>query len=219
MKNYPDITPTMRAILMMYNKGYTHHISFKTSQEKLPQLEEKWAIDFGTKLPAHTRFARKQRGHANAVAYSGPVFSEMGMVQVILMATEEAIKMPPSSPWSREKWLSRYPEFSKFVMVEEQRERGDRAMTWRIQNRDLEELRKYLVALTSSGDSRELKRQTEQIVRIYPMFGGVRRQLRRMLREMMRLWNHHHKDTQWPGPDPESLPMSVGFKRLAGKTD
>jgi hypothetical protein len=92
-------------------------------------------------------------------------------------------------------------------------------MTWRIQNRDLEELRKYLVALTSSGDSRELKRQTEQIVRIYPMFGGVRRQLRRMLREMMRLWNHHHKDTQWPGPDPESLPMSVGFKRLAGKTD
>ncbi len=41
------------------------------------------------------------------------------ILAVMLMATEHALTMPKASDWSREKWLTRLPEFSEFVMVHE----------------------------------------------------------------------------------------------------
>jgi hypothetical protein len=50
------------------------------------------------------------------------------------------------------------------------------------------------------------------------MFGGVRRQVRRMLRGSAKLWVQTAK-SPWPGPDPEHLPAMVGFRpeRVARK--
>ena len=48
---------------------------------------------------------------------------------------EHALTMPKASDWSREKWLTRLPEFSEFVMVHEPREGAEYAWSWRIQER------------------------------------------------------------------------------------
>ncbi|WP_035418866.1 hypothetical protein, partial [Ferrovum myxofaciens] len=84
---------------------------------KVGGIAEKWAEAYGTQLPAWKRQDRKGKNLATAVALAAPVISRPGMRQVILMATEHALTMPKASDWAREKWLTRLPEFSDFVVV------------------------------------------------------------------------------------------------------
>ncbi|MDE1981376.1 MAG: hypothetical protein KGM40_08835 [Betaproteobacteria bacterium] len=211
MKTHDHLTPCMQAILMLYNKGYKLHISFTTILEKIPDLDAKWSEDYGIRLPAHTRYQRKQRGFANAVALAGPVIAVPTLREAILMATPEALQMPQASAWSRQEWSDRYPRFSNYRMIKENRENGEVAMTWRLKDEELEKFRKYLVMLAQSANGREIARVTADAARFHPMFGGVRRQLRRTFREIERLWTHLHK-TPYPGFNPEALPAMVGFK-------
>ncbi|MDE1988847.1 MAG: hypothetical protein KGI82_00105 [Betaproteobacteria bacterium] len=202
---------------MMYNKGYTLHITFTTPWEKLSSLDKKWAEEFGTHFPPHQRYARKQKGFANAIALAGPVVAQPEFAQAILMATPEALQMPKASPWARQNWVDRYPSFSNYRMTKENRTNGEVALTWRLDDEELEKFRKYLVTLAQTGNARDLAWATREAVRFHPMFGGVRRQLRRTFREIERLWRHLHK-TPYPGPDPESLP-SIGRFRKTFETD
>lgn len=216
MKIHTHLTPCMQAILMMFNKGYTLHVTFQTVQDKLPSLDDKWAEEYGTHLSAHNRYYRKQRGLANAVAMAGPVIAIPSMAQAILMATPEALRMHKASAWARQEWSDRFPSFSIYRMTKENRTNGEVAMTWRLEEKELEKFRKYLVVLAQRADGREIARVTADAARFHPMFGGVRRQLRRIYRENERLWLHLHK-TAYPGLDPETLPRMVGFK-LEGTT-
>ena len=211
MKIHEHLTPCMQAILMMYNKGYTLHVTFRTAQEKLPALDAKWSEEFGIRLPPHARYHRKQKGFANAVAMAGPVIAMPALAQVILMATPEALRMPEASPWARQEWVDRYPTFSNYRMIRELRENGENAMTWRLREEELEQFRKYLVTLAQGANGRGIARVTTEAVRFHPMYGGVRRQLRRTLREIERLWRHLHQ-TPFPGWNSEALPKMIGFK-------
>lgn len=213
MKIYDDLTPALQSVLLHWTRGYTCW----TSTEPLPRakaelvLRGKWAETYGTSLPAWKRQDRKQKGLPNAVALGVPVVGLPEHLQLILMATQDALTAPQVSPFSREKWLTKCPELSDYVIVHEPRERGDYAWTWRLQARVTTNLERHLVSLISQGDAAQVRKETIQWIKFYAMYGGVRRQLRRLLKSGKKLWDGKIK-TAWPGPDPESLPAMIGFR-------
>jgi len=210
MHIYDDITPALWAILMQWIRGYQCWISFKVPLDKADAIGRKWADDFGTRLPAWKRQDRKAKGFANAVAFAAPVIGTPGLVEVILMATADAMAMPAASPWARERWKTSCVVFSEFVVVHAPRDRGDYRWTWRLQERTAGGLQKHFTYLVNVRDTASLRKHTEHAVRFYPAFGGVRQQLRRMLNSARKLWVAG-KCGPWPGPDPDKLPAINEF--------
>ncbi|MBV8656585.1 MAG: hypothetical protein JO142_02050 [Burkholderiales bacterium] len=212
MKSYDDLTEALQAILLHYSRGYTVWVQIETTADKLPALREKWAEQYGTLLPAWKRQDRKQKGLPNVVAVAAPILSRPGKREVILMSTGDALRQSDASPFAREKWLQRLPEFSEFVLVHEPRPRGDYAWTWRLQERVAGGLEKHLKTLAKAGDAVALGAETHHMVKLYPLFGGVRRQIRRVLHSTRKLWLASRRG-DWPGPDPDHLPAMIGFRR------
>ena len=207
---YDNLTPALRDILLNFTRGYALWVSFEVDACKVEGIREKWIESCGTNLPAWKRQDRKQKGLPNAWAAAAPVLGYPNRRQVILMASDEVSSFPESQ-LGREKWNSRPPEFSDFVMVREARERGDYAWTWRIQDRVLGLLEKHLVSLVKAGDRSAVAIETRQMAELYPMFGGVRRQLARMLKSSGKLWAAT-QPSPWPGLSADKLPMMVGFR-------
>lgn len=210
MKRHEHLTDALQSVLLNYQRGYTCWFSLIVDPEKLPALSEKWAEKYGTKLAAYQRQDRKHKGLPTAIAIAGPVIAS-GKVEVIIMATEFATTIEVG-PFSREKWSTRLPVFSKFNMIRETRERGDYSYTWRINEKDMNLMEKYLLGLLKNGDPTAIASETNQWIKFYPMFGGVRRQMRSALKRGQKIWNAVHSPRPWAGPDPEKLPMMVGFK-------
>ena len=216
MKIYEDLTPALRAILFHFIKGYTVWTSFIVEDERLGGISSKWAEVYGTQLSGWKRQDRKGKQLPTAVALAAPVIGRPGLKQVMLMATEFALKMPENSPWRKEKWLTRLPEFSDFVIVHEPREGAGYAWSWRLKERVLDGLQNHLTTLVKLGDAAQVRHETHHWVRFYPLYGGVRRQIRRMYRGASKLWMATRK-SPWPGQDPEKLPVMLGFKPDPGK--
>lgn len=211
MKIYDDITKAMQGILRSYSTGDTVcWIAFQTHQEKLDSIREKWLENYGTGLSSEKRRHRKNHGLPNAWGAALPVLGYPHKAECVLLASEDALAMS-DGPFSREKWNTSPPEVSNFVMVKEPRDRRDYAWTWRLQDRAYGILEQHLTALVKSGDAPGIYNETDHWVRLYPMYGGVRRQLRRMFYGSRKLWTAT-QDTPWPGPDPDKLPMMVGFR-------
>lgn len=208
MKIYENITPALTEIRRSHGNGYTHWVSFVIDKEKVPSIGKKWSETYGTLLPPWKRNDRKHKNLPLAVAYSAPVLSRPGMLEVILMAW---LPENASVLW-RENWRHDLPVFSEFVLVKEPNATKNYVWTWRIQDRVLAGIEKHLIALVKSGDASAVRYETEHMIKLYPMFSGVRRQLRRMFRGAAKLWQATAK-SQWPGPDSENLPAMVGFKR------
>jgi hypothetical protein len=213
MRVYDDITPALQAVLRNYDRGYTRWLALHIKREKLPALDEKWAEQYGTRLAPYQRQDKKQKGLPTAVAIAFPILQSPETMEVLLMATEFASTILVG-PFSREKWLQRWPEASKFVMIREQRPRGDSALTWRLQEKDLGIMANHLTTLIKS-DPKSVGAVAHHIVAMHPMYGGVRRQVRTMLNSSRKLWHACHKEQSWPGPDPEHLPMMIGFRAPA----
>jgi hypothetical protein len=211
MRDYDDITSALRAVQRNWQSGYTCWVAFIIGAEKVPVINERWAEELGTGLPAWKRQDRKQKRLANAVALSSPVLGRHGVREVMLMATPDALTMPEVSPWHRQKWLQRCPELSEFVMLREPRPRGDYAWTWRLQEHIAVGLARHFTRLVETSDGSAVAKHTHHAVALYPMFGGVRRQLRRILHSARKLWSVRTK-RPWPGPDPDHLPAMIGFK-------
>jgi len=218
MKIYDDITPALSTILLHFTRGYTRWISFEVETEKLRDLDAKWTEVYGTRLAAYQRQDKKQKGLPTAVAVAAPVLGKPDVNEVILMATEFASTIKVG-PFAREKWTTRFPEFSKFVIIHEARDRGDSSHTWRIQEREMGMLEKHMAHLIKCGDGRQVAAEAYHWVKFYPMFGGVRRQIRRALNGARKLWSSKFKGSIWPGPDPEKLPAMVGFKSTEKATE
>jgi hypothetical protein len=211
MKIYEDITPALQGILRSISTGNTCcWISFQTHQDKLASVKEKWLENYGTGLSSDKRRYRKNHGLATAQGVALPVLGYPYKTECVLLASEEALLMKEGA-FAREKWNKTPPEVSDFVMVKEPRERRDYAWTWRIQNRVYGLIEQHLTALVKSGDTAAVKKETEHWIRLYPMFGGVRRQLRRLFHGSRKLWVATQK-SPWPGPDPDHLPAMIGFK-------
>jgi len=216
VKIYDNLTPALQSILLQWVNGYTcWTITDPLTRAKADGVLVKWAEVYGTNLPAWKRQDRKGKGLPNAVALAAPVVGLPDRFQVFLMATEPALSVPEVSPFSREKWKTRCPELADYVIVREPRERGDYAWTWRLQEKVICGIEKRMFSIIGRLDAAQLQSETTQWVKFYSLFGGVRRQLRRILRSGEKLWTKKHRMV-WLGPDPEKLPAMVGFRSQGG---
>lgn len=209
MKIYENITPALKEIRRSHGNGYTNWVSFIVDKEKATGIKEKWSETYGTLLPAWKRNDRKNKNLPLAVSYAAPVLSRPGKLEVILLAW-----LPDSVPpaWTKENWRRDLPVFSEFVLVKEPNATRNYVWTWRLQDQTLGGIEKHLITLVKSGDAGAVRYETEHMVRLYPMFSGVRRQIRRLFRSAAKLWLATSK-SPWPGPDPENLPAMVGFRK------
>lgn len=131
------------------------------------------------------------------------------------MATSHARQMVPNSPYHpflRQQWRDDLPRFSHFEMAHMPTEaQGKLTWTWRIRKPELGQTEKYLIKLCDLRDIESLKRETHGLVRTYPMYNGIRSQIRRVLRHVQR--KSAACGIQYPGPDPENLPMMLRFPK------
>jgi hypothetical protein len=219
MRVYGDLTTALQMMLRDWSHGYRAWIEpFFTDPDKLPSLADKWHENYGIRHPAHTRRYRHSKGLPTAVAYAAPV-PGLGMrVRVVMLARLPII--PPHSPWAREKWRRDLLIFDDYIISREQDATGTLRWTWKIQDRPFGIWEQDMLRLVKRGDADEVARTTWGAVTYWPMFGGVRRQLRRSLRGAQKLWLAMHKTSCWPGPDPEQLPIINSFRKdgKEGKT-
>ena len=208
-----DINGAMQSILLHHTRGYNLWLGFTTPDHKIALLDEKWALELGTREPAWKRHARKSKSAPNAVAIAGRVFSLPSMAEVVLMATENARHVGHNGPYHaflRQQWRDDLPRFSYFEMVHQPAEAtGKIVWTWRIRKPELGKIEKYLIHLCDLRDIASLRRETNSLVRTYPMYNGIRSQLRRLLRHVQR--KCRVCKISYPGPDPENLPAMIGF--------
>lgn len=210
MKHYDDITPALRAILMNVTRGYRYCITEEVKIDKVPGIAEKWIDNFGTTLAPAKRHARKASGLPNAWACSMPVPGAPHKRLLVLLRTEADLgKLDPASPWRREKWLDRL-EIGDYIITVDQRDRGDHAYTVRLSPACIRRLEGWYRELASRSLD-QLQAEIERDVRYYPAFGGVRRQLRRLIRGYAKLYEKR-RGSPWPGPNPERLPVIGRFQ-------
>jgi hypothetical protein len=215
MKIYQHQSDALRAILFMWTQGYRHAVIFETRNDKLQPIAEKFAENYGTNLPAWKRYERKKKGLPNAWACAMPKSSVPGQRIVVLMASFETLdKLHESSPWRRERWRpAEKIEIGDYrIAPHDKRDRRDYADTIKLTARTITGLESYWRALASQGQFDKIADEAALAVQIYTMFGGVRRQLRRLIRSYKKLYEAKLKK-QWPGPNPEALPSMIGFRR------
>jgi hypothetical protein len=211
MRVYDDLTAAMQSMLKDWGQGYQAWIEpFFTDLDKLPALGDKWHENYGIRFPAHTRRYRHTKGLPTAVAYAAPAPGFRTRARVVLLARLPTI--PPQSAWSREKWRRDLLIFDDYIISREPDATGTPRWTWKIQDRPFGIWEQDMLRLVKLGDASEVARTTQQAVAYWPMFGGIRRQMRRSLRGAQKLWQAMHK-TKWPGFDPEALPSITGFSR------
>jgi len=216
MRAYDDLTTALQAMLKDWSQGYQCWIEpFVIERHKLPALNDKWHENYGIRLPAHTRRYRHSKGLPTAVAYAAPVPGLQTKVRVTMLARLPSI--PKDSPWAREKWRQDPLVFDDYIITRERDATRTLRWTWKLQDRAFGIWEQDMLRLAKLGDGAEVARTTWQAVRYWPLFGGVRRQLRRALRGAAKLWRAMHKDRPWPGPDPEKLPSVGGYRKMSAQ--
>lgn len=216
MKHYNDLSPSLQAALLMVTRGYSHGVTFEVEREKLEALERKFIDYFGVHLPAWKRTSRKAQGLPNSWGCLMPVPGAKHRARVLLLRTDADLeKLHPDSPWRREKWSEvERLEIGDFCIALDKRQRGDYAMTVKLTKRALAGLEAHYRKIASQSLD-ELVETANRDVRFYPMFGGVRRQMRRLLRGYAKLFEKR-RGIPWPGPNPEALPAMGSFKKADG---
>jgi hypothetical protein len=214
MKIYRHQTDALRSILLMWVQGYRHAIVFEARDEKLDSLAEKFAEVYGTELPAWKRYERKRKKLPNAWACAMPKASYPGHNIVLLMAAFETLEhLDPSAPWKRENWRpAEKIEIGDYrIAPDDKRDRRDHADTIKLTTRTMAGLESYWRSLASQGQFDKIADEALRAVQFYALFGGVRRQLRRLIRGYKKLYEARLKKP-WPGPNPEALPSLGSFR-------
>lgn len=211
MKTYDDLTAGLQAVLMQATRGYSRCVSFEIERNKLPSLTEKWIDNYGVNLPSWKRFERKRIGLPNAWAGVIPVPGAKHRARVVLLRTDADLsKLPTESPWRREQWSDRI-EVGDYIVAKDQRDRRDYTTTIKLSQQCFHGLEGHWRAVANQSLD-QLASEVAHTVRYHPLFGGVRRQLRRLIRGYVKLWAKRRPDRPWPGPDPEALPTMQGFR-------
>ena len=219
MKNYDDLTIGMQAILMHFSRGYglTTVEPIIVSLEKINSISEKFIDSYGTNLPAWKRLQRKEKGLPNCVGVVIPVVGNPYKKQIVLLCTEhKPAELNENNPFLNEKWQSKI-QLGDFEIAKDQRDRGDSAFSWKLKKSTLLGFEAHLKNLLSKGQWHQIIEELSKAVKFYPAFGGIRRQLRRLIGGYKKLYEKKHS-TEWAGPDPENLPKMVGFRKYAGTT-
>jgi hypothetical protein len=130
-------------------------------------------------------------------------------------AFESIAHLDHGSPWRREKWQpAKMVEIGDYRLTpKDKRDRGDYADTIKLSKRTLSGLESHWRML-SSQHPEQLSEEAVRAVTFYSMFGGVRRQLRRLIGGYKKLYERKFK-ADWTGPDSERLPMIGGYKKSA----
>lgn len=212
MKVHQDMAAAMQAVGFNFQRGKRLWVRFAIDPEKVALKSAEWAATLGTTLEPWRRQDRHQRGLPTAAAVCGPGFGSGGSkLEVVLMATEFVRGTSPDSPWGRQQWNDRLPEFGSFVMVREQNNQRKVTWTWRLQDHELHGRTRYLSSLVKSRDAAGVRNECEAWRNVYPMWSGIRRQLQSLLRSAMKLWTACHS-TPWPSITPNDLPPMIGFR-------
>lgn len=215
MRVCEDMTFGMRYLLMAWSRfGAQCWVSFQTSPQKLPALDEKWRTAYYTHLAPERRYYHRRKGWPVAWAVAFPVLHDPGRVTVFLVATPsvDKYKGDHSSPWGRERWRrDPYVISDLYRLYQQQNAAHQLVWTWGFQDRQLGLMRNYLKGKVLEGAGGEIADTTQRWVRLHPMFSGVRSQMRRLLREAQKHWQARWK-TEWPGADPEALPSIGRFR-------
>lgn len=234
MQVYLDTTSALRAVLLQFSHGYCYWITFTIPRSKLDALDVKFKENYDTNAPAHRRADRRKKSLQNrradpqkeslpnCFACAMPIGitggKEPGIdVQVVLMTDQRPNSFPKNSAFIREKWREDLPELGIFVLSHDKDESGKKSAvwTWRIQKREAGLLTNYLTKLVHNGSAAEIREWSESLCRIYPLFSGVRCQIKLMLRGGKKLYELRGRDV-WPGPDHERMPTVGAFRK--GKT-
>ncbi|MFN3862051.1 MAG: hypothetical protein ACK4R2_11355 [Roseateles sp.] len=211
MKLIDDKTTALHHILQCRVRGYECWTSFTIDLEKLEAKRRQIEEQFGTRLPPWKRQDRKQMGLPTGVAVAVHVTGEPMKRQVVVLATDLALRAPAGSPWTRERWRQNPPEVDCFVMVKEPRVRGDFAWTWKLQERTYQRLAHLLTTAVKRGDAHEVDLHCRTWVRLFPMVRGVRRQMRGLIRSAEKLWTATQR-REWPTLTSDLLPAQIGFR-------
>lgn len=217
MRHYQHQTEALRATLLMVTRGYKYGVVFNTLAEKAQAISNKWDEQYGVNLPAWKRYSRRKSGLPNAWACSMPAAGQHSQRIFILLTDanpDQIKKLPSASPWRRENWrpvdaLS----FGYYKLATEKNAAGVITVTYRLTPAALSGLDGYWRSLANS-DPEALVRDIAHAVSFYAMFGGVRRQLRRLIKGYKRLYQLRTK-RDWPGPDPDALPSMGAFTASA----
>ena len=217
MKIYSDLTHGLQATLLHATRGYT--LTTKSpilvDINKMPGIVAKFIDQYGTNLPSWKRYQRKVKGLPNSVGVVIPVLGNPYQRQVILLCTPfdtlHLKSLSEKNPFLGEEWRTQI-RVGDFEIVSDKRDRGDQAMTWKLTKHAFLVFESHLQNRSRNNDWQKLIQELNHAVRIYPMFGGIRRQLRRLITSYKKLYEHKFLK-EWSGPDPENLPMMVGFRR------
>jgi hypothetical protein len=219
MRNYDDLTLGMQAILLHFSRGYvlTTVEQIIVSLEKINSISEKFIDLYGTNLPAWKRLQRKEKGLPNCVGAIIPVVGNPYKKQIVLLCTDhQPAELNEKNPFLNEKWQSKI-SIGDFEIAKDMRDRGDSAFSWKLKKSALMGFEAHLRNLLKKGQWHQLIDELNKCAKFYPMFGGIRRQLKRLIGGYKKLYEKKHS-TEWAGPDPENLPKMVGFRKYAGTT-
>lgn len=210
-----DVTDALRTVLLHYSRGYEWSVTWDFPTEKLEALDEKLTDDYGVRLPPYERQRRRRGGLPCALVVYSRVYGKNGQGRVFLLSQPfEKRLLHKNSPFMREKWREMPPEYGDLFKIAQEpsaAKGGKMAWTWQLQPKKRSILQNELLKVVKSGDVETVRMMGNSMEKL-PMFGGIRRQIRRILRESQKLWIAT-KPQPWPGPDPENLPKAGGFKR------
>lgn len=194
-----------------HRRGYPLHVNIEIDDFKLSSKLQQWRDELGTHLPGWKRQDRRDRSLAVATVHTlvAPL-APQGKVMVVLMASEHALKMPAASPWAREAWRAGPVAVGPMVLAPLARGTHT-SWSWKFQERPAHAMAQHLRALVLAGDAAGLRHELLCIRTIYPLHGGIRRQVLRMLASAERLWTQVHCRT-WPLADMAPLPALTRFQ-------
>ena len=217
MKTYNDLTAGLQAVLLHSQRGYT-----KTTKkpvvvefEKVDSIISKWTEIYGINLPSWKRYQRKQSGLPNAVALVIPVLGNKFKREIVLMCTNFDEKTAhKDNPFLKEEWTDEI-KIQDFELVIDQRADKSYSQTWRLKKSVIFGLNKYWVGKARSNEWSVVINDIQHAVNLYPLFLGVRRQIRREIAGIKKLYEAKTKN-KWHGPDPNKLPSVPGFLSKEG---
>lgn len=182
MKIYKSTLDAIRGITQQNSHGYPCWVIFQVDESKLDGIKKKFAEAYGTQEPPHRRQARVKKNIPNAVVLAAPVRALTGKFDVILLATSNAVKQQADSVWCKESWRTDLIHFARFQQKRVQ-SMGKNAlvMSWVIEAAELAAIDVYLTNLLRTNPS-QYHNAVIDTLHANPMVGGVRKQLRKVLR-------------------------------------
>jgi len=226
LKSYPHLTVGLQSVLLHRQRGYVNVTKqpVLVPADKIDAIASKWVDAYGINLPAWKRHQRKQQGLPNAVCIDLPVLRDPYKRQLVLMSTRiERDKLHKDCPFLREQWTEKI-RIQDFIFVEDEKTHDRKVVdTIKLAPDVLGPLVKFWTDAARRGEWSKSCADMKKAVALYPMFSGVRAQLRREIGGLKKLFEMQQKKNKgkdkesvkivtWPGPDPEALPIISGFR-------